>query len=190
MHFLIDLWMPIVLSAVVVFVASSVIWMMTPLHKGDYQVPPDEAEIQGAVTKHGFKPGMYVMPWCKGGHGGMKDPEYLARVEKGPWVMVLVSGSRPSMGRCLGLWFASQVVIAVVVAYTAAAALPMRAGGAAYLKVFQVVGSMALLAQAGMAAHDTIWKCLGWRHTIVKVVDGVVYALLTAGVFAAMWPRT
>lgn len=50
MGFLAQLWLPIVVSAVIVFVASSIICMMTPLHKADYSVPPDQDELAGAVA--------------------------------------------------------------------------------------------------------------------------------------------
>ena len=35
------LWLPILVSAVLVFVASSVIHMATPWHAGDYRSVPD-----------------------------------------------------------------------------------------------------------------------------------------------------
>lgn len=36
------LWLPILLSAVIVFVASSIIHMAIPIHKNDYRQLPDE----------------------------------------------------------------------------------------------------------------------------------------------------
>lgn len=190
MQFLADLWLPIVLSAVVVFVASSVLWMATPLHKGDYSVPPDEDDIQAAVKKHGFGPGMYYIPWCKGGHGNAaKDPAYQKRMEEGPWVLLMVPQGKPSFGNTLGRWFVSQVILAVVIGYAAHAAISLAGHRPEYLRIFQVVGAIALLAHGGMAGHDTMWKGLSYRHTAVKLVDAVVYATLTAGCFAGFWPK-
>ena len=39
------LWLPILLSAVIVFVASSIIHMALPIHKSDYRKLPDEAKV-------------------------------------------------------------------------------------------------------------------------------------------------
>lgn len=189
MQFLIDLWLPIALAAVIVFIASSVLWMATPLHKGDYATPPDEADIQGAIKKHSFKPGMYFIPWCRGGHGAMKDPENVRRMNEGPWVLMMIPGGKPSFGRTLGLWFVNQVIVAALIAYVAHAAIPQGPAAPAYLKVFQIVGGVSILAHGGMAAHDTMWKGLSARHTVVKLIDAAVYAALTAGCFAGFWPR-
>ncbi len=191
MEFLTSLWMPIVLSAIAVFICSSIIWMATPLHKKDYGTPPAGSEegVLSVLRKMTFAPGMYYFPWHGDCKAGMKDPEYVARHKAGPWALLVVPGGAPSMGKCLGSWFASQVVVAALIAYAAAAAIPMGAGAPEYLRVFRIVGAIALLAHAGMAAHDTIWKMLPWRMTLSKLVDGVVYALVTAGVFGWLWPH-
>lgn len=190
MQFLIDLWLPIVLSAVLVFVASSVLWMATPLHKGDYSPPPDETDIQTALKKHNFGPGMFYIPWCKGGHGNAaKDPEYQRKMAEGPWVLLMVPQSRPSFGNTLGRWFINQVILAVLIAYAVHAAVTLAPARPEYLRLFQVVGGIAILAHGGMAAHDTMWKGLSFRHTIVKLVDAAVYSAITAGCFAGFWPK-
>ena len=44
------LWLPILLSAVIVFVASSLMHMLLKYHQGDYRQLPDEDKIL-AVTK-------------------------------------------------------------------------------------------------------------------------------------------
>ncbi len=35
---------------------------------------------------------------------------------------------------------------------------------------------------------DSIWKGVPWMVTFKNVVDGVVYGLVTAGVFGWLWP--
>ena len=200
MEFLTHLWMPIVISAVVVFIASAVLWMVLPFHKKDFTPPPDEASIQNAIRTHGFKPGMYFIPWCRG--GDMKDPALVERMKAGPWAMMIVPDGMPNFGRSLAIWFVNCLVIAAFVGYVASHALAMGTpgtivtgvaaaakAGVPYLKVFQLVGAVTFLAHAGMAAHDTIWKGLSWRHAIVKMFDGLVYACLTAGIFGWLWPR-
>ncbi|MBX3365397.1 MAG: hypothetical protein KF866_11635 [Phycisphaeraceae bacterium] len=185
MQFLTELWLPILLTAVGVYLASCLIWMFTPLHKKDHLVPPDETDILAAIEKHGFKPGQYCLPWCTG--ADWKDPAFLERLKRGPWAWVVVMEGPPSFARALALWFPTQVLIALLTAYAAWAAIGNQAG-LEYLRVFQVVGSIAFLAHGGTMLHDHIWKGASWRLLPAKAVDALVYALLTAGVFAWMWP--
>lgn len=189
MEFLTQLWMPIVVSAVLVFVASSIIWMATPLHKKDYGDPPDQEGILDVLRRTPFAPGMYYLPWSKDCKDAAKDPQFKEKFARGPWVMMIVPTGAPSFGKSLGLWALNCLVLSAMVAYVASAAVTMGIGAPHYLRVFRVVGAVALLAHAGMAAHDTMWKGLGWRHTVVKLIDGTVYALLTAGTFGWLWPR-
>ncbi len=186
MQFLTELWLPIILTAVGVFIASSIIWMATPLHKKDYTPPPDEADIVAALKKHGFKPGMYYIPWCA---GNMKDPGNQQRMKDGPWAMLMVPNGPPSFGRSLVLWFVVNLFIAAGVAYVAAAAVPMGENAPDYLSVFRVVGGAAFLAHVATCAHDMIWRFEPGRVMVAKCIDGVIYALLTAGMFAWLWPR-
>lgn len=182
---LLALWMPVVVSAVFVFIASSIIWMASPLHKHDYKNPGDkEAPLLAALRSAALAPGSYFLPWCAG--KDRKNPEYLARVESGPWVLMHVMPSKPNMGKMLGLWFLNQLILAALVAYVAGNALD---AGTAYLHVFRVVGTTALLAHAGGAMTMCIWQALPWSTLPGRVVDGVIYALLTGGVFGWLWPE-
>ena len=66
------LWLPIVLSAIIVFVASSIIHMVLPYHRSDYQRLPDEDRVLAAIRTASVKPGMYHFPFCT--HKEMKSP--------------------------------------------------------------------------------------------------------------------
>ncbi|MBC7791989.1 MAG: hypothetical protein H7Z74_18740, partial [Anaerolineae bacterium] len=46
---LIMLWLPIILSAVIVFVVSSIIHMALPWHKSDYPKVPNEDQVRNAL---------------------------------------------------------------------------------------------------------------------------------------------
>jgi len=188
MAFLTELWLPILLSAILVFVVSSILWMATPLHKKDFLPPPNEDGLMSVIKTHNFGPGSYYVPWC-GNPGAQKDPTFQAKMKSGPWAMLTVMSNAPSFAQSLALWFASQLIVSAIIAYAAAAALTMGAGAPDYLKVFQVVGAIAFLANAAMAPQDSIWKGVSWTRTAVRVFDGLVYALVTAGTFAWLWPR-
>jgi len=117
----------------------------------------------------------------------MKSPAFVEKVKKGPMVVFTVFPSGPvSMGRNLGLWFAYAVVVGVFAAYVAGRALP---AGAPYLRVFQFAGATAFIAYSAALWQMSIWYGRSWSTTIKATVDGLIYALLTAGVFGWLWPR-
>jgi len=187
MAFLSTLWMPILLSAVLVFIASSIIWMASPLHKHDYKNPGDkEQDIMNMLKSGNFEPGVYYVPWCHG-HGAQKDPAVIAKMKAGPWAMLNVIPGPPNMGKMLGLWFLHLLIIGVFVAYLTSHAV--TGPKVQYLEVFRFAGAVALLAHAGYALPLSIWHANPWSQLPGRLVDGVVYALLTAGTFAWLFPK-
>ena len=46
-----DLWLPILVSGVVVFVVSSVIHMLIPIHRGDYAKLPGEDAVRAGYLR-------------------------------------------------------------------------------------------------------------------------------------------
>ena len=63
------LWLPVVLSAVIVFVASSVLHMVLKYHQSDYKQLPEEGSVTEAMRKAGVAPGDYHFPYAT----SMKD---------------------------------------------------------------------------------------------------------------------
>ncbi|MDX2436576.1 MAG: hypothetical protein QNL88_05940, partial [Acidobacteriota bacterium] len=91
----------------------------------------------------------------------------------------------PTMGKSLGLWFVMSLVVGLFAGYLASRTL---APGAHYLQVFRVVGCSSFMAYAFAYLSDSIWKMKPWSMTLKHVFDGLVYGLLTAGVFGWLWP--
>jgi len=91
-----------------------------------------------------------------------------------------------SMGRNLILWFVYCVVVSVFAAYIAGRALPQ---GTVYLNVFRFAGATAFIGYAAALWQMSIWYHRAWTTTIKSTVDGLIYALLTAGTFGWLWPR-
>ena len=179
------LWLPILLSAVIVFVASSIMHMVLPYHKSDYRHLPDEDKVLGALRSSSLKPGLYVFPFCT--HQNMKSPEIVEKQKQGPvgFVTVMPSGP-PAMPKFLGLWFGYCVIVSFFVAYLSAHTV---AAGTPYLAVFRVVGTAAFLAYGLGVISNGIWKGQPWSNVIKEMVDGLIYGLLTAGTFGWLWPR-
>jgi len=179
------LWLPVVLSAVIVFVASSIMHMVLPYHRGDYQKLPDEDRVLAALRAAGLKRGLYIFPFTT--HKDMESPAVIEKYNQGPvGMMTIARNGPPVMPKFLGLWFGYCLLVAFFVAYLTAHTV---APGAYYLHVFRVVGTAAFLAYGLGHLSDGIWKNQTFSFTIKEVIDGLVYALLTAGTFGWLWPR-
>ncbi len=185
MAILTELWLPIVLSAVFVFIASSVIHMAIPIHAGDYKKMANEDTVLEAMRANGVEPGWYMFP-CAGSMKAMGTPEMQEKFKRGPvgWLTVVPSGGF-NIGRSLVWWFVFSLLVSGLVAYVGWYSL---GPGAAYLKVFQITGAAAVLGYAIGHFHDSIWKGQSWVTTGKFIFDGVVYALVTAGTFGWLWP--
>lgn len=181
-----SLWLPILASAVFVFLASWILHMLLPLHRGDYKKLPNEEAVLQAMRTAGVAPGNYAFPHCAGPKE-MGSPETVEKFKQGPVGMlnVLPSGP-PAMGKHLTLWFLFCVVISVFAAYLAGRTL---SEGAQYLAVFRVAGTVAFVGYGASQLSDSIWKGQAWGTTCKHIFDGLIYALLTAGVFGWLWPR-
>ena len=57
-----------------------------------------------------------------------------------------------------------------------------------YLSVFRFAGTTAFLCYAVALWQNSIWDKRAWSTTAKSTFDGLVYALVTAGVFGWLWP--
>ena len=179
------LWLPILLSAVIVFVASSIMHMVLLYHRNDYGQLPDEDKILATLRSAALKRGLYVFPYCT--HKDMKSPALIEKQKQGPvGFLTIVPSGPPAMPKFLIQWFVYCLLIGFFVAYLAAHTVAL---GAHYLAVFRVVGTAAFLAYGLGHLSNGIWKGQMWGTTIKEVIDGLVYGLLTAGTFGWLWPR-
>lgn len=185
MVFVATLWLPILLSAVIVFIASSIMHTLLTYHRSDYHQLPEEDKIMGALRPSNLKPGLYVFPYCLPKE--MKSPAAIERYKQGPvgFLRIMRNGP-PVMPKFLGMWFGFCLIVSFFVAYLAAHTV---ATGAPYPAVFRVAGTAAFLAYGLGNLANGIWKGQTWPATIKEVIDGLIYGLLTGGVFGWLWPR-
>ena len=185
MEFLTSLWLPILLSAVFVFVVSSILHMVVQIHKGDYVKLPGEDKVLAEMRAQGVKPGDYMFP-CAASMKDMGTPEMVDKCTIGPVGFLTVVPSGPwRMGNNLIQWFLYSILIGVFTAYVAYHGLGR---GAEYLAVFRIAGSVAVLAYASAYMPNSIWKGSPWGTTLKFAFDGLLYGLVTAGTFAWLWP--
>jgi hypothetical protein len=183
---IVDLWLPILLSSVVVFFLSSLIHMVLGYHKNDFRKLKDEDGIADAVRKFDVAPGDYMLPYATS-MSERKSAAFQEKFKKGPVLtMTVFPGGSGSMTGQLAQWFLYSVVIGVFAAYIAGRALPE---GAPYLSVFRFVGATAFFCYVVAGWQASIWYKRPWGVTVKNTVDGLIYALFTAGVFGWLWPR-
>jgi hypothetical protein len=177
---------PILLSAVLVFIMSSLIHMVLGWHKHDYPKLPNEDQVRAALRPLGVPPGDYMVPRPSSSED-MRSPEFAAKVREGPnMVLTVLPNGRWSMARPLTLWFLYAVVASVFAAYVAGRALPP---GAPYLAVFRIAGCTAFVGYSLALWQMTIWYRRALGTTIRATIDGLIYGLLTGGVFGWLWPH-
>lgn len=178
-----SLWLPILLAAVIVFFASFLAWMVLPHHRSDWKKLPDEEGVRKLLR--GLAPGEYNIPHATTSDE-WKSEAWVEKAKEGPnaFISVIPPGP-PAMGKNLGQWFVFCLGVSFFVAYVAGHALP---AGAHYLKVFQIVGTVAFLAYSGAYVPSAIWMGHAWSRALKNVADGLVYGLLTAGTFGWLWP--
>lgn len=180
-----SLWLPILVATVLVFVASSLVWMVLPHHKSDTRRLPDETAAVDVLGKQGLMPGLYRFPWANS-MAETKDPAFLEKLKGPVGLLTVMPSSAYNMGRSMGLWAVYLVVVGVFVAYATGRAL---GPGADYLAVFRLAGTVAFLTYSGALLPASIWWGKPLGVTLKEIADGLLYGLLTAGAFGWLWPR-
>jgi hypothetical protein len=183
---LLQLWLPILLGAVGVFIASSILHMLLQFwHRPDYHTFSNEDEVRAAIRKGSSQPGMYLLPYCP--PEKMKDPATVAKFKEGPVGMaILRAPGMPGLGKSLGLWFGFCLLVSLFTGYIAASTL---AAGTEAMLVFRVVTIAAVMGFALGSLPNHIWWGEPARATLKNVIDGIVYACIVGAAFALLWPH-
>lgn len=180
-----QLWLPTLLSAIGVFIASSILHMLLKFwHHSDYKGLSNEGEVGAAIRKGGATAGMYAIPCCR-----MEDtnqPETKAKFNDGPVGLLILRQPGPmKMGSSLIQWFVFCLIVSVFCAYLASSTLP---AGAPLIQVFRVVGTIGFMAYAFGAIPAGIWMGQPQKIVIKDVIDGLIYGLVTGALFGWLWP--
>lgn len=185
MEFLAVLWLPILLSAVAVFVVSSLFHMVIPIHKGDTRGLSNEEEVLNVMRAGELPPGDYMFPFCTD-MKEMGSDAFKARLERGPVAFMTVMPNGPlKFGASLVQWFLFSLGVGVIVAYVGDLTLP---AGTGFSPALQVLGTVALLPYAFAYLTDFIWRGRSFRIVAKFMFEGVIYGLITGAIFAWMWP--
>ena len=183
---LMSLWMPILVSAVLVFLASSLVHMVLRYHQSDFAKLPQEDQILDALRPFNVPPGEYMAPYCAT-PAEMKSPAFLEKIKRGPiFSMTVFPTGQWGMGAQLAQWFVFIVVVSIFAAYVAGRTLAL---GTEYITVFRIAGTVAFASYALGAVPTSIWYKRKWSTTFKTLFDGLLYGLLTGGAFGWLWPN-
>ena len=182
---ILSLWLPILIASVLVYVVATMLYMVTPLHFKDFLKLQDEDAVMDVLRSQEIKHGQYMFPGMES-KKEWTSPEWTDKANRGPVGLLFIHP--PGIGMSKQLIFQGIFVLAISImaGYMGSASLPP---GAEYLDVFQVVGTAAFLAHSAGPFTDSIWYGFSWRMTWVRVFEGLLFALLTAGVFGWLWPQ-
>jgi len=184
MDFIGQLWQPILLATVLCFVMSALVWMFGPHHKTEWKAPPNQDGVMDQL-RHA-EAGAYLFPYADRSDKAA-FAEAMKRFAAGPaGVLFIFPRGMMNMGKMLGQHFAFFLFVSFMLAYVG-----HHSGldGQPYLRVFQVIGAMAFMIYGFGSAPESIWFARPWKSWMLGAVDGLLYALVTAGAFGWRWPR-
>ena len=180
------LWLPILVSAVGIYVASSVIHMVFRWHQPEYRKFPNEDDVRAAIRAGNTQGGgEYMLPYCESPKD-MGTPEMQKKLQEGPLGYLIISppGLVPSMAKPLVLWFAFTLVTSAIIGYVAYKAILVPA---TFGQVARLTGALAFLAYATGGIQYGIWMGKPWKSVAKDVVDAVIYATITGVAFGMLW---
>lgn len=180
------LWLPALVSAVIVFIVSSAIHMASPWHKSDYPRLANEDAVRDALRPLAIPPGDYMMPRPQS-RDEMRSPEFTEKLRQGPILVMTVMPNGPmAMGRSMVSWFVYVFIVGLLAGHVAIGTLHAGARGE---HVFHAVALTAFAAYALALWQLSIWYRRAWSITIKATIDGLIYAAITGAVFVWLWPR-
>jgi hypothetical protein len=177
-----ELWLPILVSSVLVWIASALAWTVMPHRRHEFKRLSHDDAVRTALK--GLGPGEYAVPSATGSNP-MKDPDFLRKYEEGPVGLVRIwAPGRPAMGKPMVLSFLAYLVVGITVAYVAGVTL---APGTNFLAVFRVTGTVAWAAYFFAQVPDSIWFGRPWASTAKLCVEAFAYGCLTGAIFGWLW---
>jgi len=181
-----SLWLPILLSAAVVFFASFILHMLVPFHRSDYRKLPNEDQVMDTLRRFAIPPGDYMTP-SAGSPAAMRDPKFLEKMTKGPVVVAtFMPGGPIRMGAQLSQWFVYCAVVSLLAALATSVAFK---SGTDHHDVVHFSALIAFIGYTVAMWQQSIWYHRSWATTLRYTVDGAIYGLLTGLIFGWFWPQ-
>lgn len=182
---LMQLWIPILASGLLAWIASGLIHMVLKYHNSDYKQLSNEDAVTNAIRDGSPAVGFYSFPFCLD-MAEMKNESVQQKFAVGPvGFLAILPNGMPKMGQLMGQQIAFFIVGSFLIAYCASQVL---APGADYLSVFRFISSVGFLAFGWALVPFSIWYGHPWSTTAKYLLDALIYCLVVAGTFAWLWP--
>jgi len=189
MAFIGELWLPILLSGVLVFIASALVWTVLKYHNGEWHALPNQDAVHAALKTSNPAAGLYMIPFTTD-EKERHSPEFMAKVAEGPSGMLTVMPrGKMSMGAMMAKSLVVNWVVSFFIAYVAWHAFEHRVAPPSYLGVFRVTGAIGFMSYAFASLQDSVWFSRPWKSWCLQAVDAVLFGLLIGGTFGWLWPR-
>lgn len=178
---LISLWLPILLTTVMLFFSGFICWMVLPNHKPDWKKLPNETEFLHKMAEWDIPKGNYAYPYAMDKES-MEGENAKKAIEQGTFGTIQAWGGQPSMGNNLLCQVGFLFVTNFCLAYLATLGV---APGADFMTVFRFVATAAFLTFTAAVVPGAIW----FKNRITgHIIDGVIQAAIAGAVFAWLWP--
>lgn len=181
MEMLLSLWLPILASSVVVFIASFLAWTVLPHHKKDWEKLPVEDDFIRSLKDLKIEPGRYMYPYYSS-PDEMKSGEFQKKWKEGPVGILHVWRGSGNMGQNMALTLVFYFIVSLFIGYLGSLALKP---GDSFSEVFQVTGTAGILAYCCGGIPNAIWF---QQKFLSNLVDGIAYGLITGAMFGLLWP--
>lgn len=180
-----QLWLPILATAIFVFIASSLIHMVFKWHNSDYRQIGNEDEIRAAVRNGKLAPGQYHFPYCKE-MKDMQEPAQQQKYREGPiGILTIIPNGMPNMGKMLGSWFVLNLIVAAIGALLAVQSFGLQ-GSSHYAG--HLVGVLTFVAYGVGSVCNAIWMGKTWSSVAKDLLDALIYGTVSALTFMWLWP--
>ena len=183
MEFLIDLWLPILINGVVLFVASFIAWVILPHHFGDKRKLDEEQKVMDLVRELNIPPGNYMFPYAKNKQE-QGSAEFRERYVEGPRGILDVYATA-NMGLNMVLTVVFFLITSAVIGYITHFTCPPGDAGVDFMRVFRVAGTIGILTHGSSGVLNGIWFK---RRSFTDIIDGIVFGVILGLIFAALWP--
>ncbi|HVG86976.1 MAG TPA: hypothetical protein VM820_20810 [Vicinamibacterales bacterium] len=184
MQFIMELWIPILVGGLAVFVMSALVWTVLPHHRKEWRKLPNEEQVADAIRAGNVTPGLYHLPHMND-MKEMGSPEGIAKMNRGPLVYMTVAPTgMPTMGPMMAKSAIASIIIATFVAYVAWHSLP---AGSEYLQVFRIVSAVGFMTYCLGSIPESIWFARPWSSFFLQAFDALLYGLVLGGVFGWLW---
>ncbi|MEN1705765.1 MAG: hypothetical protein AAGJ54_09690 [Planctomycetota bacterium] len=178
-----DLLFPILTSTVLLFIASFLLWAVSPHHKPEIQsLGANEDGLIQVLRQFGVKPGRYMFPYAD----NPSDPDYKKKLEGGCLGVLTLFKGPPNMGRNMAMTIFGFAMISLFIGYVASNS--RLEPGARYFDVFQLTGAMGFAICAFGGWSEGVWFGKSARGFVTNTIDALIYGLLAGGCFAGLWP--